>query len=98
MPISGVVITGRPENKSEILKSLAEIAGVEVFGDDEKGNIVAVLETDSSEGMERLIDRIGKTPSVLHVGLTYLNTEDEAEAAAAGRKVAKPFGFRQPVA
>ena len=96
MPISGVVITGKPENKSEILRSLAEIAGVEVFGDDDCGNIVAVLETDSSGKMERLIDRVGKTPSVLHVGLTYLNTEDEAEAAAAGRKVAKPFGFRQP--
>ena len=98
MPISGVVITGRPENKAEILRSLAALIGVEVFGDDEKGNIVAVLETDSSEGMERLIDRIGKMPSVLHVGLTYLNTEDEAAELAVGRNVAKPFGFRQPAA
>ena len=98
MPISGVVITGKPENRAEILSSLAALIGVEVFGDDDRGNIVAVLETDSSEGMERLIDRIGKTPSVLHVGLTYLNTEDEAEELAAGRKMAKPFGFRQPAA
>ncbi len=98
MPISGVVITGKPEDKSEILPVLGEMAGIEIFGDDEKGNIVAVLETETSEEMEKLIDCIGKTPCVLHVGLTYLNTEDEAERLAAGRKIPRPFGFRQPAA
>ena len=97
MPISGVVITSRPTDKPEVLRALAAIAEVEVFGDDERGNIVAVLETASSEEMERLIERIGKNPAVLHVGLTYLNTEDEAERLARGEPVARPFGFRRPV-
>ena len=98
MPISGVVITSRPTAKAEVLRSLAAIADVEVFGDDEQGNIVAVLETESSEEMEKLIDRISKDPCVLHVGLTYLNTEDEAGRMAQGEPLAKPFGFRRPLA
>lgn len=98
MPISGVVITSRPTEKSAVLRSLAAISAVEVFGDDDKGNIVAVIETASSEDMEQLIDRISKDRSVLHVGLTYLNTEDEAERMAQGEPVAKPFGFRRPLA
>ncbi len=97
MPISGVVISSRVTEKKEVLNSLAAIAEVEVHGDDEKGNIVAVLETESSEKMEKLIDRINKDPNVLHVGLTYLNTEDEAERMAGGEKLEKPFGFRTPL-
>lgn len=97
MPISGVVITSRLENKELVLKALEPIAEVEVFGDDEAGNIVAVLDTGSSEEMEQLIDRINKDQNVLHVGLTYLNTEDEADRMARGEKPAKPFGFRKPV-
>ena len=98
MPISGVVITSRPTDRAEVLRSLAGIADVEVFGDDQQGNIVAVLETASSEDMEKLIDRISKEPCVLQVGLTYLNTEDEAERMAQGEPLARPFGFRRPLA
>ena len=98
MPISGVVITSRPVEKAEVLQALAAIPEVEVYGGDERGNIVAVVETESSEEMETLLDRIGKNRHVLHVGLTYLNTEDEAERPATGQPVAKPFGFRRPLA
>ena len=97
MPISGVVITSRPTAKPEVLRALAANPAVEVYGDDKQGNIVAVLETTTSEDMEKLIDRIGKYPGVLQVGLTYLNTEDEAERMAQGEPVAKPFGFRRPL-
>lgn len=97
MPISGVVISARVSEKQEVLEALASIPEVEVHGDDEKGNIVAVLDTVSSEEMEKIIDRINKDENVLHVGMTYLNTEDEAERMASGEKVAKPFGFRMPL-
>ncbi len=97
MPISGVVISARVSEKQEVLQALGSIPEVEVHGDDEKGNIVAVLDTVSSEEMEKIIDRINKDENVLHVGMTYLNTEDEAERMASGEKVAKPFGFRMPL-
>lgn len=97
MPISGVVISAKLVQKEEVLKSLGNIPEVEVHGDDDKGNIVAVLDTVSSEEMEKIIDRINKDENILHVGMTYLNTEDEAERMANGEKVAKPFGFRMPL-
>lgn len=96
MPISGVVIASRPTEKNDVLQFLATLCQVEVHGADEKGNIVAVLETESSEEMEKIIDSISKDHNVLHVGLTYLNAEDEAERMAGGEKPAKPFGFRKP--
>jgi len=97
MPISGVVISSSPTEKKRVLQGLAAIPEVEVFGDDQQGNIVAVLDTESSEEMEKILDRISKDRHVLHVGLTYLNTEDEAERMAKGERLAKPFGFRMPL-
>ncbi len=95
MPISGVVITGQPGKMENVLGFLETFSDVEVHGDDEKGNIVAVLDSDSSESMQNLIDLINKNEDVLHVGLTYLNTEDEAEQISDGRQLARPFGFNK---
>ena len=95
MPISGVVISSRPQDKTDVLLTLATMSAVEVFGDDEQGNIVAVLETASSEDMQNVIDRISKDQQVLNVGLTYLNTEDEALRLPDGKDVPKPIGFRK---
>ena len=97
MPVGGIVVSGRSEDTQLIASSISELNGVEVHGHDENGNIVAVLDTESSESMEKLIDRINKHEKVLNVGLTYLNTEDEAEKLEKGEKLAKPFGFRKPV-
>lgn len=98
MPIGGVVISSVPKNRALVLESLAAIREVEVHGDDEAGNIVAVLDTRTSEEMETIIDRINKDVNVLSVGMTYLNTEDEADLLARGERLAKPFGFKKSLA
>ena len=97
MPIGGVVITSFPEQKNVVMSKLRAIQEIELYGDDEQGNIIAVLDTTTSEEMEKIIDRINKDEHVLGVGMTYLNTEDEAEQMARGEKIAKPFGFRKPL-
>ncbi len=97
MPISGVIITSTPKEKEQVLQALAAMSEVEVYGDDPKGNIVAVLETASSTAMEILMERIGRMQHVLGVGLTYLNTEDELDNPSADGAAARPFGFRQPL-
>lgn len=97
MPIGGVVISSFPQQSHTVIKSLGQISQVEVHGDDDKGNIVAVLDTRTSEEMEQIIDRINRDENVLGVGLTYLNTEDEAELLCNGEKLQKPFGFRKPI-
>ena len=97
MPISGVVITCRTEALQTVLEDLSHYQALEVHGSDKQGNIVAVIDTESSEEMETLIDTINKHEDILNVGMTYLNTEDEAEQMARGEKLAKPFGFRKPL-
>lgn len=97
MPIGGVVITCRAEFKDTVLKDLEYWAELEIHGADDQGNIVAVIDSRSSEDMERLIDSINKHEHILNVGMTYLNTEDEADKMARGEKLAKPFGFRKPL-
>jgi len=79
MPISGVVISTRPGDLEEAQKQLASFVGVEIHGGDERGNIVAVLDTRTAEEMESLMRRINACPLVLHAGLTYLNMEDVLE-------------------
>lgn len=96
MPISGIIITSTPEHLDAVLVDLKEITELEVHGADENANIVAVLDTESSEQMEKIIDSINKDVKILNVGVTYLNTEDEAEQMAQGEKLPKPFGFRKP--
>lgn len=89
MPIGGVVITVRPGDVDQAQSQLANLAGVEIHGADERGNIVAVFDTRTSEEMEQLMERVNGLPVVLHTGLTYLNMEDVVEAAAMGAPPAR---------
>lgn len=84
MPIGGVVITVRPGDVDQAQSQLAALAGVEIHGADERGNIVAVFDTRTGEEMEQLMERVNDLPLVLHTGLTYLNMEDVLEDAAMG--------------
>lgn len=88
MPISGVVVTTRPEDLPRTSRFLAACAGVEVHGADVHGNIVAVFETSTGAEMEQLLQTVNANPLVLHTGVTYLNMEDllEGEPLASGAR------------
>ncbi|NPA93984.1 MAG: chaperone NapD [Thermodesulfobacteria bacterium] len=77
MPVGGFVINVDPDKIHETLNLIGEIDGVEIHGSDEKGNVVAVLESDTSKEMEEKVEDIMKIDTVLSVGLTYFNAEDE---------------------
>ena len=95
MPIGGVVISCKPEDCSLLSTRLTSIAGLEVHGSDDKGNIVAVLETRTTDDMEALVKQVTAIETVLHVGLTYLNAEDEAGLIAEGAYTPQVFGRRK---
>jgi nitrate reductase NapD len=69
--------------------------GLEIHGSDEKGNIVAVLETRTTDDLEKLVKQVNAIETVLHVGLTYLNAEDEAELITEGAYTPQVFGRRK---
>ncbi len=83
MPIAGVVISVHPVSVPSAIADLSSLDGVEIHGSDARGNIVAVLEAASTGEMEQCIRHISGQEHVLHVGLTYLNVEDEAEHSSA---------------
>ncbi len=84
MPIGGFVITCRPSDREALEEILAGFPPVEVRGADDRGNIVAVIETRTSDEMDDLIEEIGRIEEVLSVGLAYLHAEDEIERIATG--------------
>ncbi len=77
MPVGGFVITVDLEVRDDIMAELEKLQGVSLYGSDEQGNVVAVLESDSSKEMEKLTKFIQKIDGVLSLGMTYLNVEDE---------------------
>ncbi len=79
MPVGGFVINVDPEKIDESIKRLKSLSGIEIHGLDDKGNVVAVLESSTSQEMEGMVKEIMKIETVFSVGLTYFNAEDEIE-------------------
>lgn len=84
MPIGGFVVNVLPEQKKTVLKTLARYPEVEVYGDDQRGHLIVVIETATSEEMEGLIARLSRIEGVINFDLAYLHGEDEVEKIEAG--------------
>lgn len=79
MPIGGFIITIDRKKKDEILNQFEEYQEVEVHGVDDKGNVVAVLDTVTSAEMEQLTKKLQEIEGVFSLGVTYFDAEDELE-------------------
>ncbi|MFP3984168.1 MAG: chaperone NapD [Desulfurivibrionaceae bacterium] len=77
MPIGGFVIQVDPEAKEAAFDHLNAIPEMAIQGSSEDGQVVAVIETSKIEDMERIVNTISTDDYIFHVGLTYINTEDE---------------------
>ena len=96
MPIGGFVINALPEESLEVAAHLETMAGVEVHGSDAQGNIVTVIESETSDLMEECVRQIEALAHVLNVGAVYLHAEDEVEKIERGEIVPQhPFKKRK---
>ena len=84
MPIGGIVITVRPDDRQNTEVALAGFSGLSVYGSDEKGNIIAMLKGNDPESIEEAIMAIEAIDTVLEVNLVYLNVEDSANVFPEG--------------
>jgi nitrate reductase NapAB chaperone NapD len=91
MPIGGFVITCNPGDKEAVLQDLAAYTALEVHGTDDKGNIVAVVDTETGDEMDSLVSTLQKKENILAVDLAYLHAEDEVNKIISGE--IKPKGF-----
>ncbi len=76
MPIGGIVITVRPDDRQDAEVILTRFSELSVYGSDEKGNIIAMLKGNDSESIEEAIMAIEAIDTVIEVNLVYLNAED----------------------
>ncbi len=84
MPIGGFVVNVLPERIETVRKALAVYPEVEIYGHDEQGRLIVVLDTRTSEEMEALVQEISRQEGVLSMDLAYLHGEDEVEKIEAG--------------
>ncbi len=89
MPIGGFVVQSEPDLVFKLKEKLSRLAGIDVYASDEKGNIVVVIESETSDDMEETVKEISSMDGVLSVGLAYLNAEDEVEKIEKGEYVPK---------
>lgn len=76
MPVSGVVISCRPEMTPNLAKSLEQPDSVEIHGTLPDGRLVAVIVSDSVEGELELVTGILETDGILDVQLVYHSFEN----------------------
>ncbi|OQY21465.1 MAG: hypothetical protein B6I37_08695 [Desulfobacteraceae bacterium 4572_35.2] len=96
MPIGGFIVNTQPEFVTDVAGQLNLIDDVEVHGFDDSGNIIAVIDSVTSEDMESKIATIEKIDPVLTVGVAYLHAEDEIEKIESGELVIdNPFGRKK---
>lgn len=96
MPIGGFVVNALPEDSREVAEQLERMAGVEVHASDAQGNIVAVIESETSDLMEEIVKQIEGLAKVLNVGAVYLHAEDEVEKIERGEIIPEhPFKKRK---
>ena len=93
MPVGGFVINVDPAESVPALEKIRAMKCVEVHGHDEMGNVVVVLDCETSEDMEDIVKRISCIEEVLSVGLTYFNAEDEVKRMERGEYIpSRSFG------
>ncbi len=79
-----------PERLEEVRQALEGVSGVEVYGWNEKGEMVVVYEAESLDAMEEEVKMWPrKFEGVVSVSVAYLNTEDEVERIERGEFVPK---------
>ncbi|BAT70886.1 conserved hypothetical protein [Thermosulfidibacter takaii ABI70S6] len=96
MPIGGFVVSVLPVDRERVERKLTEFSNVTVYGSDEKGNIIVVMESETSDEMDELVETIKRIDGVLSVGLACLYFEDEVEKIERGElKPEISFGRRR---
>ncbi|WP_022853618.1 chaperone NapD [Thermodesulfatator atlanticus] len=84
MPIGGFVVHVLPEKKDRVLDELSQVECLTIYGYDERGHIIVVLETETSEEMEKMVDSLAEIDGIITFDLAYLHGEDEVERIEKG--------------
>ena len=80
MPIAGLAVMVKPDDTERVRHALSDIPCVEIYGSDDKGNLIVVLDCTSTEEMRRVERQLRQVDGVINVAGTYYNFEDILDA------------------
>lgn len=69
--IASVIVHSEPGSMPAVKVWLTGLAGVEVHAEDERGKLVAVIETQRAQDILDLIDSVQEQPGALNAALVY---------------------------
>ncbi|MFC3137010.1 chaperone NapD [Shewanella submarina] len=87
--ISSLVVHTAPEHIAGISEQINAIPNAEVWGDNPKGKIVVVLESETQGFLTETIEKINNLPNVLGTALVYHQfepTSDQLNNGVEGRR------------
>lgn len=77
MPIAGVIILTVPDKANQVVEQLQGFENVTTYGIHKTNNVVAVLEGESPDELEKLTDQIKEqVEGVIGIYPAYVNFED----------------------
>ncbi|MDY0212138.1 MAG: chaperone NapD [Desulfuromonadaceae bacterium] len=93
MPIGGFIVNTLPQDCAAVVTVLEQMPGVEIHATDLDGNIVAVIDSQTTDSMEACVKDMEELEQVLSVSAAYLHAEDEVEKIERGELIpSNPFG------
>jgi nitrate reductase NapD len=85
MPVSGCVISIDMSQSDKVVAKLKACDDVTLYGEDDKGNLIAVLESETSKALEKRVEELQAMEGILSLGMAYINIEDEADTSGEAR-------------
>jgi len=76
MPVSGVVISCKPDKTEAVVNTIMKFSQIELHQRLENGKLVAVLDTAAVDDEVAIVNDILQVDGVLDVRLAYHNFED----------------------
>ncbi|NOZ55837.1 MAG: chaperone NapD [Calditrichaeota bacterium] len=80
MPIAGLAVLVKPDQTDSVRETLSQMECVEVYGADDKGNLIVVLDCSSTEQMREVEKQLRQVDGVVNVAGAYYNFEDILDA------------------
>jgi len=84
MPIASLVIKTFVKETSNVVETLKKSPEVSIYASNENGDVIVVVETEDSDQMEQVHEKIKEIDGVISVHSVYLYYGDEFERIESG--------------
>ncbi len=77
MNICSVIVHCKPEKSESVKANLEKEEGVEVFGGEKEGKLIATIEATGERALSEIMAGFNKIPGVIDTAMIYHQEEDD---------------------